>query len=47
MMFDFQYEDFLHLFEEKKLIMLDQIEKKMLDPTVEDDISVRSRSLIR
>ena len=47
MMFEFQYEDFLHLFEEEKSIMLDQIEKKMSDPTVEDDTSLQSRSLMR
>ena len=46
-MFEFQYEDFLHLFEEKKSIMLDQIEKKMFDLTIEDDTSLQSRSLMR
>ena len=46
-MFEFQYEDFLHLFEEKKSIMLDQIEKKMFDSTIEDDTSLQSRSLMR
>ena len=47
MMFEFQYEDFLHLFEEKKSIMLDQIEKKMFDSTAEGDTSLQSRSLMR
>ena len=46
-MFDFQYEDFLHLFEEKKLIMLDQIEKKMLNSTVENNTSLQSRLSMR
>ena len=47
MMFEFQYEDFLHFFEKKKSIMLDQIEKKMSDSTAEDDTSLQSRSLMR
>ena len=40
MIFDFYYEDFLHLSEEEKSIMLDQIEKKVLDSTVEGDTSL-------
>ena len=47
MMFDFQYEDFLHLFEEEKLVMSNQIEEKMSDSTAEDDTSLQSRSLMR
>ena len=46
-MFEFQYEDFLHFFEEEKSIMFDQIEKKIFDSVVEDDISLQSRSLRR
>ena len=47
MMFEFQYEDFLHVFEEEKLIMSNQIEKKIFDFTIEDDTLLQSRSLMK
>ena len=46
-MFDFQYENFLHLFEEEKSIISNQIEKKMFDSIAKDNISLQWRLLIR